>query len=343
MLDRRELIVNKDYQRGSGLWPVAARAFFIDTIMESFPFPKIYMYEYLDKPSRGIQREIVDGQQRINAIVGFFRGEFPLQAEGPNKGLKYNDLDDEHQEKFLSYAVSVDVIRNAGRADILQMFRRMNAYTMPLNDAEKRHAGFHGAFKWFVNELADELSEFFVEFGVFTTKQITRMGDASLIADWILALERGVISTSASDLNALYKKYDEDFENAALYREIILSTIDYITENLGELRRSHMMKPYALHSLFTALVHNRYGIAAIEREWKVWPIGDFADSNVPVASVLGEMAAAHEGKDTEGPHKKYVWGCLSTTDRRPRRTARVAAILRELGATVPEIVDAELA
>lgn len=166
MLERKELIVNKDYQRGSGLWPISARAFFIDTILQGFPFPKIYMYEYLDRPARGMKKEIVDGQQRISSIVGFYNNEFPLQAEGANKGKRFQELDEEQQEKFLSYSASVDVIRNATKADILQMFRRMNAYTMPLNDAEKRHSSFHGDFKWFINELADELNEFFVEFNV---------------------------------------------------------------------------------------------------------------------------------------------------------------------------------
>lgn len=65
MLDRRELIVNSDYQRGSGLWPVGASSYFIDTILEGYPFPKIYMSEQIDRSSRGIRKEIVDGQQRI--------------------------------------------------------------------------------------------------------------------------------------------------------------------------------------------------------------------------------------------------------------------------------------
>jgi len=169
------------------------------------------------------------------------------------------------------------------------------------------------------------------------------MGDAALIADWILSLERGVISTSASDLNALYKKYDQKFPEAARYRETITNTVDFIMFNFSDLRKSHMMKPYALHSLFTALAHNRYGISAIEEQWGVLATGHFAFDSSAAAATLAEMAASHEGKDTEGPHARYVWGCLSTTDRRPRRTARVAAILRGLGATVPDVVDANLA
>src|SRR3546814_7157896 len=69
MLDRKELIVNPDYQRGSGIWPDGPSSYFIDTILEGYPFPKIYMYEFMDRSTRGIRKEIVDGQQRIKTIV----------------------------------------------------------------------------------------------------------------------------------------------------------------------------------------------------------------------------------------------------------------------------------
>src|SRR3546814_5571842 len=78
-------------------------------------------------------------------------------GESKYAGKRFSDLDEEIQNQFVSYTVSVDVIRNATRAEILQMFRRMNAYTLPLNEPEKRHSSFQGAFKWFINHLADEL------------------------------------------------------------------------------------------------------------------------------------------------------------------------------------------
>jgi hypothetical protein len=63
MLERRELEVNNSYQRGSGLWPDGPSSYFIDTILQGFPFPKIYMYEYMDRPNRGLKKinRIVDG------------------------------------------------------------------------------------------------------------------------------------------------------------------------------------------------------------------------------------------------------------------------------------------
>ena len=331
MLERKELIVNRDYQRASGIWRPAPSAYFIDTILEGYPFPKIYMYEYLEKGARRIRREIVDGQQRIGTIMRFYHNELRLVGDGRFRGKCFNDLDDDAQAQFLSYSVAVDVIRNATRSGILQMFRRMNAYTLPLNAAEKRHSSFLGLFKWFVNDLSDQLNEFFVEFGVFTARQITRMADATLIADCILAMERGIISTNASDLNRLYTQYDETFDCSDDYSQVIRQTFDFISENFGGLRGSFMMKPYALHSLFTALVHARFGIDAIEGDIGVESAGSFALDVEAAEADLIVMAESHEAKELEGPFERYVWGCLSTTDRRARRTARVESILEALG------------
>lgn len=124
---RRELVVNTEYQRGGGLWPWPAKSYFIDTILKEFPFPKVYFHERVDKETKRPRREIVDGQQRLSTIVDFVDGGFALGKNARGlEGKRFNDLTEEQQNSFYSYTVSVDVIRNADRSEILQMFRRMN-------------------------------------------------------------------------------------------------------------------------------------------------------------------------------------------------------------------------
>lgn len=331
MLEQRRLVVNSDYQRGTRIWPSGPSSYFIDTILEKFPFPKIYIYEVLGREDRRVQKEIVDGQQRINTIQRFHSGEFAISGESSFKGLRFSELPEEIQLEFLSYTVAVDTIRGASRAEILQMFRRMNAYTLPLNDAEKRHSEFQGDFKWEVNGIADEMNEFFVQFGIFTDRQIVRMSDASMIADIILAMENGIVSTSPTMLRGLYKKYDRTFENAEEYRQKLFEAVGFITTELADLRKTFIMKPYAFHSLMVALIHNKFGIEEINREFGMAHQGTFAVDVRSAKRELLAMAAAHEGKELEGPYAGYVWGASSTTDRKARRTARIMNILRALG------------
>src|SRR3546814_12537086 len=84
-----------------------------------------------------------------------------------------------------------------------------------------------------------------------------------------------------------------------------------------------MMKPYALHSLLTALIHCRYGIEEVTQDWGVLPLHRFAANGRDVAERLLDLAQAHEAKERDGPYAPYVWGCLGGTNRAPRRTERV--------------------
>ena len=79
---RRELVVNKEYQRGVGLWPTSAKSYFIDTILKDFPFPKVYFHELIDKETKRPRRQIVDGQQRISTLVEFADGLRQKAPEG---------------------------------------------------------------------------------------------------------------------------------------------------------------------------------------------------------------------------------------------------------------------
>lgn len=324
MLDRKDLLVNREYQRGSRLWPAGARSYFIDTILTEFPFPKIYFYEYLDRQGRKTKREIVDGQQRISAIMDFADDKYTLTSVSRDfHGKRFSDLDIDTQDAFLEYSVPVDVIRNAEKSDILEMFRRMNAYTLPLNEAEKRHSTYHGIFKWFINEAATEFSPTFVEFGILTSRQIVRMADAELLSEMVLALEQGIISSNNAILNNLYKKYNSSCEPESVYRTRLREFFAYVLDHLGELRNSFLMKPYVMHSLFCASMHNKYGLPDVNRKIELEPIGTICRDAEQALLSLQALAMAHEGKDLEGEFSEYVWGCSAGTNREPRRVARV--------------------
>jgi hypothetical protein len=296
----------------------------------------------MDRTSRSPKKEIVDGQQRINTIKRFVSDEFAIRGQSSFAGLKFSDLDVDKQDAFMSYTISADVIRNARPAEILEMFRRMNAYTLPLNSAEKRHSSYQGSFKWAVNSMTDNFNEFFQEYGVLTPRQIVRMADAELVSDCVLALEEGIVSTSDKDLASLYQRYDESYPEFENHREKISAAINFIISELSNLRGTYMMKPYALHSLITSLIHARFGISQIEDVTQTASIGSFAINPRDAAAGLLALAQAHEAKEVDGPYSKYVWGATAGTNRITRRLARISAILRALGAHVPATVDADL-
>lgn len=332
---RKDLTVNEEYQRAPRIWPSAARSYFIDTILSGYPFPKIYLWEQLNKATLRPQREIVDGQQRMTSIIDFRDNKFALTGNSSNfSGKRFEDLSEEERESFLTYTVSCDVIRNSQRAEILQMFRRMNAYTLPLNEAEKRHSEYFGSFKNWVNALVDSWGPLFIEWKVLSSRAIVRMEDAEFITEIALSMQNGIVSTSTASLKNLYKIYDNDFPHSEEWGHRINATLQFIQNDLSGIQGSYMTKSYAFMSLITALIHMRWGLPEVEDASGIVSTGSFPVNIFPVINGLLALASAHETKDSSGPYKDYVDACKGGSNRANQRLARFKAIsvaLREWG------------
>ena len=320
---RAELVPNREYQRGAGLWPPSAKSYFIDTILKEFPFPKIYFHERLDMKTKRPRREIVDGQQRMSTIAEFVDNMFALGSNAEAaKGLRFDQLSEDQQLAFYSYTVSVDVIRNADRAEILQMFRRMNAYTLPLNAPEKRHSEFFGEFKDWINTFLDRYGAVLVDWKILSSRQIVRMADAEFVADVALAIEEGIVSTSPTKLRDLYKKNDVFFVSHDTIDERMSSAIDVILSELSAVQGTYITRPHIFHSLICALIHRKYGLPGAEEVTGIKPAGNFLDDRERAVISLQRLAAAHEGKDY-GDFSEYVQAASEGGNRAAQRVVRI--------------------
>ncbi|MCL6744450.1 DUF262 domain-containing protein [Kosakonia sp. R1.Fl] len=332
MLERKELIVNKDYQRGNGIWPDFAKSYFIDTILENYPFPKIYLYQAFDKTSDRPIKEIVDGQQRVTTLIDFYRNKFPLtSASKKYSGMRFSDLPEDAKRNFISFQIETSTIYSASRAELLEMFRRMNAYTSPLSSAEKRHATFQGKFKWFIVEKADAHAELLELYGILSSKVLARMGDAEFIADLAVVLDRGITSKGVAVIENIYKKYDSEFNSEAEFDEKIDYFFNLLRTDLNALRESFIMKSYAIHSLFCALMALKFGFPGsedFEEELGFTADDKFKPDFDRAIPILMAMADAHEVQDEDGEYGEYVGACLSTTTKQLQRTTRTKELIK---------------
>lgn len=323
-LDRKELVINREYQRQAGVWPDSARTYFIDTVLEGYPFPKVYVYQSINEKTKRPIKEIVDGQQRVTTLHDFFQGKFKLTSASKKfSGMYFNDLDEETKINFQMYQVETSLVLSATRAELLEMFRRINAYTAPLSPAEKRHSSYQGAMKWFIVEQTDEFSEIFEKFKILTSKEISRMGDSDAIADMVSNLEFGVKEKSNATIDKLYKTYDLKFDRANEYHTILKDFFDFLTGPLNELSDTFIMKSYVIHSLFSAYTLIKYGLPVGKSEFNVVPNPQFRINTFTVIPKLRELAEAHELQETNGVHAEYVKSCLSSTTKLLQRKVRV--------------------
>ena len=130
-LRRAEMLtVNAEYQRGA-VWGDAQQKKLVDSIFRGYPLPLIYLH-HKQLSTAGLKRdslEIIDGQQRINALYAFAEGRLklfdPIKDEAKARfpefikaqacdwaGCNYAQLSPELQEKFLNTSALVRGTRN---------------------------------------------------------------------------------------------------------------------------------------------------------------------------------------------------------------------------------------
>ena len=74
------------------------------------------------------------------------------------KGKTYRELSVEDQEQFLAYRIPVVQLVNADDAQVLEVFARLNSYSVKVTPAELRHAEFSEPVKWAIYEAARQWS-----------------------------------------------------------------------------------------------------------------------------------------------------------------------------------------
>lgn len=326
---RKEIIVNRDYQRSDKVWPAAARSFLIETILLGYPIPKLYLYQVTDLKSRKTIKHIVDGQQRSYTILDFYQNKFQLSRTSELEDLKgkgFEDLPTEFQQKFIDYAVAVDLFVSATEEEIREVFRRMNSYTVPLNSEEKRHSQWQGEFKWFIYKLSKKYDQPFINIGVFNDKQLIRMSDAKLFSEITHAFLNGITTTTSPNLDKLYKDYDDDFPQARNIEKRIAQSINTILA-WSELHNTALMKPHLFYALILAVSHIQNPVESLLNKYK--PVNQSIHENAQTN--LSMLADALENEET-APKKfqEFIEASARTTNDVKRRTVIIKSVCKAI-------------
>ncbi|CAH1070209.1 DUF262 domain-containing protein [Candidatus Nitrotoga sp. 1052] len=251
--------VDANYQRTDKVWPEKAKQYLIETIILGYPIPKLFLHQKIDLKSKKSIKYVVDGQQRSRAIIEYFTGKYSISNSTsiPDMAGKYFDsLHEDYQNAFLSYSLPIDLFVSASREEIIETFRRINSYTVPLNAEEKRHANYQGIMKWFIYDLARKFSEKLTVIGALTEKNLSRMADFKFLSEIILFLDRGeIVTTGAKLLDSLYSKYDNDFPKINFVNDKIEDSMSVIFK-WDWLEGLNVVKPYILQMIILSIANN---------------------------------------------------------------------------------------
>lgn len=320
--ENAQLILSPDFQRRS-VWSEDAKSFLIDTILQGKPMPKIFMAQSFKDAK--YKKVIIDGQQRLTAILDFYKGAFPVKkVHSKEYGNKYyEDLDEDLKKDFLAYNLSFDVLFELSVPDILDVFARINSYTVPLNKPELYNAKYVGYFKQAVSDLGKRYVEFFIDAKVLTKKKVARMGEMELVSDLLMNLVGGVQTTS--NIESYYKKY----EAVPLPRKNVESIFDTTMSFIGEIYSPDELastiwnKQALFYTLFVTIAHNLYGVENL----KV-PKGKTISKKTvdKVKVVLDDISSTYEAYNDDNTHNVskefeefYTHATKGTTNEKARQ------------------------
>ena len=171
--ERNLLVPNPEYQRGA-TWELSQKKSFIDSLFRKYPLPPIFLHEKRTPDLRGEESskfEIVDGQQRIRALVEFRQSHFELLEVGdkrlriphslrtrrvPWERLTFDRLPNELRDEFDQYMLDAFCITSVGTDDeVRDLFIRLQS-GKPLSPQQVRDA-WPGPIGPFVEKLAGKL------------------------------------------------------------------------------------------------------------------------------------------------------------------------------------------
>ncbi len=162
-----ELKAKPEYQRGT-VWKTGQRQGLIDSLLRGYQIPLFFVHveERQNAFTDGVEKTawIVDGQQRMAAIVGYLNNEFSLPDPDRSKpgstlpagskerpgwtGLKFAELTPEDRTRLLETVLHVIEMSADSPNEVRDLFIRLQAGT-PLTAQEKRDA-WPGEFTNFV-------------------------------------------------------------------------------------------------------------------------------------------------------------------------------------------------
>ncbi|AMB60304.1 DUF262 domain-containing protein [Microterricola viridarii] len=164
-----KLFVNRRYQRKL-VWTLHEKQKLIESISSQYPVPAILLAE-----REGGGFEIIDGVQRLFAIISFIENAYPaldgrhfdvshfstaqLRADEDKfeQTSEPNKFSQREVSMFLDYVMAITIMREASEAEIDDVFARINTYGHRLSDQERRQSGVQDDFSALVRELATTL------------------------------------------------------------------------------------------------------------------------------------------------------------------------------------------
>lgn len=248
--DNGDLQMTPPFQRNP-VWTTSQKSYLIDSILNGFPIPEIYMQEFVDEGGNE-QHIIIDGQQRIRACLEFVEGRYEIKAdESPSWGdMNFDDLSADDKKKVFGYTFIVRILPEMSDEDIRGIFQRLNKNVVALNAQELRQATYWGPFIRTMQDISNY--SYWSTTGIFSPLNTRRMMDIEFISEISIAVLHGH-QNKKETLDKFYLEYEEEFEQKEELTTIFQKVIFELEQMYPDIKNTRWRKKTDFYSLFTFL------------------------------------------------------------------------------------------
>jgi len=235
---KNEEILIPSFQR-KFVWSLSQSSKLIESFLLGLPVPSIFLYK--DKETQKLK--VIDGQQRLKTIFGYFNGIFPdskkpFHLKGVNKkweGKSFLDLDDPDKRRLrdsVLRAIIVEQLDPKDNTSIFHIFYRLNTGSTILTPQEIRNCIYQGKF----NDLLINLNnnkDWRKIIGLPMPHK--RMRDIELILRFLSLYDRykEYEPPMRDFLSNFMEKYRNDEKKIKEFEEIFKKTVSFIAQYLG--------------------------------------------------------------------------------------------------------------
>jgi hypothetical protein len=307
-----------------GVWTPAARSFFIDTLLRQMPVPPIYIRVSQSDDRRRSIRQVIDGQQRVSCILDYVDGKFRLARTLPGSwaGKSFDQLTSNEHYLIMSYTLSSELFYGISDAEVLEIFSRLNTYSVPLNAQELRNGRYFGLFKQSAYNLAREHLEFWRRYSIFSERSIARMLEVELTSELLIAQIAGM-QDKKTTIDHYYSEYDDNYLDRTSHEHRFRSVIDAITESLGDsIKTTEFTRPPLFYTLFGAIYHYQYALPGFDVDTPRKELNRAARLSLTeaVQKLSNLIEAGRENVPLRAEAEVFVNACLRQTDNiKPRQ------------------------
>ena len=259
--ERGELQIPK-FQRG-WVWTHTQASQLIESFLLGLPVPGVFLYR--EPTSQRLL--VIDGQQRLRAIWGFFGGHLPnvtdfylRDVDARWEGKRYPDLVEPDRIRLRDAVLRAIIVEQTlpnDTSSVYHIFERLNTGGTHLNPQEVRNSAAHGLFNDLIADLNNN-SDWRLIFG--RTVPDTRMRDVELIVRFCALLEGSeqYSKPMKAFLNDFMKKHQTDISDQP-YRSDFVGTAERVVAALGP-------RPFHIRSGLNAAVFDSVMIAFARSE-----------------------------------------------------------------------------